>query len=173
MTGRMALRLVVLAWSVAVWCALWSDLSLANVLWGTVVGLGTLWVLPVHDGPRVVRVRPLRVVHYLLYALWSLVKSSAVVAWEVVTPRNRINQGIVEVPLRTTSLGVITLIANTVSLTPGTLTLEVRRQPPSLFVHIMHLRTIDEVRAEVGRLEDLAVRAFPAVAMHAPEEERP
>lgn len=173
MTGRMLLRAAVVGWSVAVWCALWSDLSLANVLWGTVVGLATLRLLPVHGDPPVVRVRPLRVLHYLVYGLWSLVRASAVVAWEVVTPRNRINQGIVEVPLRTTSVGVITLIANTVSLTPGTLTLEVRRQPPSLFVHIMHLRTIEEVRAEVGRLEALAVRAFPSVTTPTHEEQRP
>lgn len=173
MTGRTFLRLAVVVWSVGVWCALWSDLSLANVLWGTVVGLATLWLLPVRGGPRRVSVRPLRVLHYLVHGLWSLVRASAVVAWEVVTPGDRINQGIVEVPLRTTSLGVITLIANTVSLTPGTLTLEVREQPPSLFVHIMHLRTIEEVREEIGRLEDLAIRAFPAVATSAPEEEQP
>lgn len=152
---------LVLVWSVAVWCALWSDFSLANVLWGAVVGVLLLWLMPVHRGGAGVRLRPLWAVAYLLNGLWSLVKSSAVVAWEVVTPVNHINQAIVEVPLRTRSVGIATLVANTVSLTPGTLTLEVRREPPALYVHIMHLRTIEDVRAEVTRLETLALRAFP------------
>ena len=39
----------------------------------------------------------------------------------------------------TTGLQKATLIANAVSLTPGTLTLEVRREPPTLYVHVLHL----------------------------------
>lgn len=152
---------LVIAWSIGVWCALWSDLSVANVLWGAVVGVLLLWLLPVRRGDAGVRLRPLWALAYLANGLWALVKSSAVVAWEVVTPRNRINQAIVEVPLRTRSSAIATLVANTVSLTPGTVTLEVRREPPALYVHIMHLRTIEEVRAEVTRLETLALRAFP------------
>jgi multicomponent Na+:H+ antiporter subunit E len=151
----------VVLFSVVVWTALWSDVSAANVLWGAVIGLVSLVVLPLPDGGDNIRFRPVAIGAYFLYAAWALVKSSAVVAWEVVTPRSRINQAIVEVPLRTRSRGVTTLVANTVSLTPGTLTLEIRRDPPALYVHILHLRTIDEVRAEVGKLEDLALRAFP------------
>ena len=150
-------------WSVVVWCALWSDLSVANVLWGAIVGLAGLALLPARPGPAGVGVRPLWALAYLANGLWSLVVSSGVVAWEVVTPRNRLNQGIVEVPLRTRSVGVQTLVANTVSLTPGTLTLEIRREPPALYIHVLHLRSIESVRQDISRLEDLALRAFPAV----------
>lgn len=163
MSARLLRSSAVVAWSVVVWCALWSDLSLANVVWGATVGAVSLRVLPVRGGVSGVGVRPLWAVVYLANALWSLVKSSGVVAWEVVTPRNRINQAIVEVALRTRSLGIATLVANTVTLTPGTLTLEIRREPPALYIHIMHLRTIEAVRDDIHRLEDLALRAFPAV----------
>lgn len=156
-------RGVVVAWSVLVWCALWSDFSLANVVWGAVIGAASLRLLPVHPGAGEVTVRPLRLVAYLLYGAWSLVASSFAVAWEVVTPGNPARQGIVEAPLRNRSRGVTTMIANTVSLTPGTLTLEVRGEPPSLFVHVMQLGDPEDVRAEVRRLEDLALRAFPTV----------
>lgn len=162
MSGRVVRSVAWVVWAVVVWCALWSDLSVANVVWGAVVGVVSLVRLPVRDaGPRVA-LHPWWVLVYAGNALWSLVKSSAVVAWEVVTPRNHINQAIVEVPLRTRSMGIATLVANTITLTPGTLTLEVRRDPPSLFVHIMHLRTVEDVRTEIHRLEDLALRAFLA-----------
>lgn len=155
-------RVILIVWSIVVWCALWSDVSVANVLWGAVAGVATMVLLPLHDRERTVTFSLLGVLAYAGYAAWALVKSSAVVAWEVVTPRNRINQGIVAVPLRTDSVPLATLIANTVSLTPGTLTLEIRHDPLTLYVHIMHLRSIEEVRAEIGVLEDYAMRAFPS-----------
>lgn len=148
-------------WSIVVWVALWSDLSIANVLWGVVVGVATLWILPLDGAKPRLTVRPVALLGFLAYAGLALVKASGIVAWEVVTPRNRINQGIVEARLRTSDPGVVTLIANTISLTPGTLTLEVREHPPTLYVHIMHLRSIDEVRADIAALEDRALRAFP------------
>lgn len=156
-------RVLVVVWSILVWCALWSDLSVANVLWGALVGVVTQTLVPLHPRQSRIRVRPIGVVVYVLYSMWALVKSSAVVAWEVVTPVNHINQGIVAVPLRVESVAVATLIANTVSLTPGTLTLEIGRDPLTLYVHIMHLKSIEDVRAEIAVLEDYAIRAFPAL----------
>jgi multicomponent Na+:H+ antiporter subunit E len=67
----------------------------------------------------------------------------------------------VAAPLRTRSSGLITLIASSISLTPGTLTLEIRTDPPTLYVHILHLRTIDETREDIRHLEDLVLAAFP------------
>lgn len=151
----------VLIWSAVVWTALWHDVSVANVLWGVVVGALTLWIAPVPLRATRVTLRPLGVLRFALFAAWSLVQASAVVAWEVVTPQNRINQGIVAAPLRTRSPGVTTLIANVISLTPGTLTLQVRGDPPTLYVHILHLRSIEAVRGDIQRLEELAMRAFP------------
>ena len=156
-------RTFVVLWSVAVWCALWSDVSVANVLWGAVVGVATTVVVPLHrDQVPSLTMRPLAVLRYVVYAAWALVKSSGIVAWEVVTPGDQLNQAIVAIPLRVQSVAVATLIANTVSLTPGTLTLEIRTDPMTLYVHIMHLRSIEHIRAEIGELEDYAMRAFPA-----------
>lgn len=154
-------RIATVVWSVVVWCALWSDLSVANVLWGALAGVVLMQLVPLHARGVTLRVSPIGVVRYVAYALWALVKSSAVVAWEVVTPVNHINQGIVAVPLRVESIAVATLVANTVSLTPGTLTLEIRRDPLTIYVHIMHLRTIEAVREDIAVLEEYAMRAFP------------
>lgn len=159
----------IMLWSVVVWVALWSELSVANVIWGLVVGAATTVLVPPHGGPRTVAVRPLPLLRLVGHFLWALVRASAVVAWEVVTPRNRIHQGIVAAPLQATSPGVITLIANIISLTPGTLTLEVRTDPPVLYVHIMHLRTVEEVRGDIQRLEALVLRAFPSITATAEE----
>ena len=78
----------------------------------------------------------------------------------LVTPRSRINQGIVAVPITGVSDVVITGVANAISLTPGTLTLEVRRDPPTLYVHVLHLRSVEDTRREILYLELLLLRAL-------------
>jgi multicomponent Na+:H+ antiporter subunit E len=103
-------------------------------------------------------------VRFLAYFLAKLVEASVVVAVEVATPRNRIRTGIVAVPLRGASDALVTLVADAVTLTPGTLTLEVGRQPPTLYVHVLHLRDVEAVRREIRHLEVLAVRAFGSPA---------
>lgn len=158
--------LVTLVWSTLVWVALWGDVSVANVLGGIVVGLAGAWLVPLGREGRPsasVGLRPLRALGFLGFFLWALVKSSAVVAWEIITPGTRIHQGIIELPLATGSLGVATVIANAISLTPGTLTIEVREEPLRLYVHVLHLRDMATVREELHRLERLAVAAFPTL----------
>lgn len=158
---HIARTVVVLLWSMIVWTALWLELTVANLVSGAVVGLVTLALVPAGVGSDRIRIRPLAVLRLAGYFSWALVRASAVVAWEVVTPRNRIHEGIVAVPMRTSSRGLITLIANAVSLTPGTVTLEVHEAPPTLYVHILHLRTIEDVREDIQHLETLALNAFP------------
>lgn len=159
---RLRSALVVIA-GAAIYVALWSDLTVANVVWGGVFGALTLVLFPLSSRTRPeVRFRVLAILRYLVHVFGELVKSSLYVAYEVLTPGDNLNQGIVEVPMRTRSAGVITLVANSVSLTPGTLTLEVASNPTRLYVHVMHLNDVEEVREQVRRMEDLAMKAFPS-----------
>lgn len=149
-------------WLVVVWVALWEDVSVANVVGGALVATLALSISrrsPVAEDERG-RFRPLAAARFFLWFLWKLVEASAIVAWEVVTPTNDINEGIVAVPLRGPSRIVTAVVSNAITLTPGTLTIEVRSHPTILYVHVLHLRTIEEVRLEVRHLERLAIRAF-------------
>lgn len=152
---------ITVVWCTLVWVALWGDLSVANLLAGIVIGLVSVWLVPLGGASGAVSLRPLALLRFLGYFLWALVRSSAVVAWEIVTPGDRTYQGIIEMRLDTTNLGVATLIANAISLTPGTLTLEVREDPLRLYVHVLHLRDMDAVRAELDHLHRLVVEALP------------
>lgn len=157
-----AVRAVII---VMIWLALWSDASAANVLSGLLLA-GTLVLVFGPWQPGTVVIRPVHVARFALHFLYKLIQASLVVARTVVTPQNRINTGIVAVPLRGCSDAVTTLIANTISLTPGTLTLEVRRDPLILFIHALDVRSVEQVQDDVRRLEILAVKAFgPAAAV--------
>jgi multicomponent Na+:H+ antiporter subunit E len=55
---------------------------------------------------------------------------------------------------------VITVVANAITLTPGTLTVELRRDPTTLYVHVLHLSDLDEVRRDIRTLQRKVVRAI-------------
>jgi multicomponent Na+:H+ antiporter subunit E len=160
---------VLTAWLVVVWVALWGPVTTANVAGGVAVA-AAVQLLPVGlrsgrpTGSARFVVRPVAAARFLAYFLAKLVEASVVVALEVATPRNRIRTGVVAVPLRGASDALVTLVADAVTLTPGTLTIEVGRNPPTLYVHVLHLRDVEAVRREVRHLEVLAVRAFGSPA---------
>jgi multicomponent Na+:H+ antiporter subunit E len=172
---HVAQRLPFAAWLTFVWMALWGEFTLANLVGGVLISTLLLVVFP-GVGPRPgATFRPLQALKFFGYFLVKLVEANAVVAWEVLTPNNEsVHEGIVAVPVTGASDAVITLLANAISLTPGTLTLEVHDDPPMLFVHVLHLRSIEQTRAEVHRLEGLALAAFgDEAALRAHEEAAP
>ncbi len=147
-------------WLVMVWVALWEDLSPTSVLGGLVTAGALLVAFRLRHTASKSTFRPLAALRFIAYFLWKLVEASAVVAWEVVTPRNRINEGVVAVRIRGVSDALTTVVANAISLTPGTVTLEVDRRPTTLYVHVLHLHDIEAVRRDIQHLEALAIRAF-------------
>ncbi len=148
----------VATWLTVVWVLLWGDVSPGNVLSGAALG-AALVVLFRPDPSFAPAVRPVAVVRFFLVFAWRLIEASAIVAFEVITPRNRINEGIVAVPIRGASDLVVTIVANATSLTPGTLTIEVIGRE-TLYVHVLHLRDIETVRRSIRRIEELAIEAF-------------
>lgn len=148
------------AWLIAVWLALWGEVTAGNLLAGTAVACAVLLLFPPRKADRRGRLRPLAALRFFGFFAWRLLQSSLVVAWEIVTPRNRINEGVVAVPIRHFSEALTTVLANSISLTPGTLTIEVVPEPTVLYVHVLHLRNVEEVRQDVQKLELLVVKAF-------------
>ncbi|HTO00540.1 MAG TPA: Na+/H+ antiporter subunit E [Microthrixaceae bacterium] len=152
-------RLIRVGWLTAIWVALWSDISIANVLSGLAVA-GIIVVLFDSWRSGTMVFRPIRVAHFVIHFLYKLVEASFVVARTVIAPKGRVRTGIVAVPLRGCSDAVATVVADAISLTPGTLTIDVSLDPLTLYVHALDTRDIEQVRRDVRVLEVLAVRAF-------------
>lgn len=152
-------RLVRLTLLTAIWVAAWSDVSIANIATGLVVALVISMVFHTwHDGHVVVR--PVRAATFAIVFLVALVRSSITVAAAVLFPRRGVHPGIVAVPLPDCSDAIATLIADAVSLTPGTLSLDISRAPLTLYVHALDTRDPDAVRRDVLALARRAVLAF-------------
>ena len=147
-------------WLVALWLALWGTVTPANVLSGVAVALLVqLLPDPYHVGGRIT-LRPIATLRFVGWLAVKMVEASLVVGREVVTRRDRIATGIVEVPLQGASDTLVTVVANSIGLIPGSITVEVEHDPPTLYVHALHVHSVEEVRAEIHELEVRAIRAF-------------
>ncbi len=157
----MSRTLLVVVWLTVVWMALWEAFSVANLISGLVVALATVMLVPVKAKGDRIRFHPLAFVKLVVYFSWKLVQAAAIVAWEVITPRDHTRPAVMSVPLHTRSPGIATAVANMVSLTPGTLTIDVDPDTMTLFIHLLHHKSPEAIRAEVHHLESLTLAAFP------------
>lgn len=79
----------------------------------------------------------------IFYFVWEMIKASVIVAFEVITPKHHMEAGLVAVPLDTESDLELTIFSSLVSLTPGTLSLDVSVDKTVLYVHAMYIPNTD------------------------------
>lgn len=90
---------------------------------------------------------------------WQLVLSNVQVTWDVLTPRSRLRPGVVALPLRCRTDAEVTLLSNLITLTPGTLTLAIRKEPATMYVHGMYAADAEVFRGELGEMQERMLRA--------------
>lgn len=156
-----------IVWLTLVWLALWESFTVGNVLAGAAVASMVVLLVPGRTRHHTVGFRPIAGVRLLGVFLWQLVRASAVVAWEIITPGNRSRPAVVSVRLATNVATVATAVANMVSLTPGTLTIDVDEDTMTLFIHVLHFESSEATSRDVHRLETLVAAAFPSRAKEA------
>ena len=136
------------------WGAVSGSFAVGTLAFGFVVGYLTLMLAQPMLGPSAYHSRLWRAAVYLVTFLWDLLKSSIIVARDVMTPGLDAVPAVVAVPLEVKSNVAITLLANTISLTPGTLSLDVSEDQKTLYVHAMyHGDDLDRIRRDIKTLE--------------------
>jgi multicomponent Na+:H+ antiporter subunit E len=133
----------------ALWVASTGVFTYSNSALGFLVAFLVLWWLRPMLGPTTYfRKLPLAVGFSFVF-LWEVVKSNLRVAWDVVTPRKFRQPGIVAIPLDARSDLEITVLANLITLTPGSLCLDISEDRRTLYVHAMFVSDPDQVRHEI------------------------
>ncbi len=93
---------------------------------------------------------------YLFVLSWEIVKSNIDVALRVLNPKLPINPGIVKVKTRLKSPIGRMILANSITLTPGTLTIDIKDD--ELYIHWIDVKTLDTEEASrkiLGKFEKL------------------
>lgn len=138
-----------LHWILAVlWVALTGQWSLAGLATGWLLAYGVLWLTHPH-GAGTYFARVPRVLRALVVFLWEIIVANLRVTYHVFAPLGRMRPGIVAVPLDLHGDVPITMLANAITLTPGTLSLDVASDRRTLYVHGMRIGDPDSFRREI------------------------
>lgn len=111
-------------------------------------------------------------IQYLLLFTKELITANIDVAYRVLAPSLPIEPDVVAIPLRVETDLAITTIANSITLTPGTLTMDYNEETNTLFVHaITGQDNYESIVAPIRAWEDLALVIFDETA--SPEDPYP
>ena len=107
-------------------------------------------------------INPLRVAHYSLWLTGEIVKGALDVARDAVLPGVAMDPAILELPLRCSTDLEISVMASSITITPGTITVGIAGAagdtPPTLYVHAIYAAAPEEVRAGLRDMEDHVLR---------------
>jgi multicomponent Na+:H+ antiporter subunit E len=164
-------RLVTAMALVAAWCALWGEVSVANLLSGVIVaiavsasGIGTAG----RGG-----IRPLPLARFVGLVAVDLVISTVTVAREILTPTDYTEEAIIAVPVPAETRSHLLLLIVAVTLTPGTAVVDADTDAGVLYLHLLHADRRAATTEHVQELADLACRALPVPPEPAPTPEVP
>lgn len=135
---------------VAVWLAVTGSLTLANIIFALIVSTLALWLIR-HQlpGGRNHWLRLGRVLSLVLLFFKELALSAWKVAVMVTRPKLDVQPGIFAYPLTVTTDFEITLLANLITLTPGTLSVDISPDRKMLYVHAIDCSDIETAKNDI------------------------
>lgn len=131
------------------WTFLTGEFSEMNFAFGLALSYCLLFLLRDVVGTQRYCNKVWQAIYFALYFLWQLGIANLVVAWEVITPKLHMRPAIVAVPIDLQRDFEITLLANLITLTPGTLSLEVSEDKRTIYVHGMYVDDIEAFRRSI------------------------
>lgn len=145
----------------AIWSLLWEPMTVGLLVLGLIAALG----LPIFarrfwpDSPEVRNFSALAV--YLVVFLWDVLVANINVAILIASPNSSLRPTFLEIPLDIDHPFLITILANTISLTPGTVSSNVAGDRSALLVHCLDCEDPDEEIARIKkRYEDRLEEIF-------------
>jgi multicomponent Na+:H+ antiporter subunit E len=150
-----------------IWCFVHGTINFNNFLIGLLLGPVVIWPFrSLYSFENKVSYQNItrkipKMVKYFCVLTVEIIKANIMVAKVILQPKMDIKPGIVAVPIRTVTDAGITAIANTITLTPGTLTIDVSDDKKVLYVHAIDASDpqglCDSIRDD---LEEYVLEAF-------------
>ena len=159
---RLRHQLPLLLWLMLVWTLLWGTFSWANLFSGLIIAVVVTTLLPLPSVPSSGRLRPLGALRFGGRFVLDLLVSSVEVSKLAFRPGQH-RSAIITVPLRTDSDLLLTIIAEALSLVPGSLVLDLDREERVIALHLVEvsdLAHVERLRAGVLEMEYRVVHAF-------------
>jgi multicomponent Na+:H+ antiporter subunit E len=133
-----------------VWTAM-TELSAANLAVGFLLAYGVLWLSPGLARKTSYFRKTGQALRFAGFFLRELAIATAKVSYDVVTPTAYMRPAVIGIPLDVESDAEIATLAILITLTPGTLALDVSSDRKTLYVHAMYVTDPEAIRREIKR----------------------
>lgn len=132
-----------------VWALMIESFSVATFLVGFVASFIVLWFLSPLIGGQTYFRKVVQTTRFACFLLKEIVVANLRIAWHVVTPSSFFKPGVVAVPLEAMSETEVAILANIITLTPGSFTVDVSDDNTVLYVHMMDIGDIEAARQSI------------------------
>ena len=122
-----------------IWIALTGSLFYTNFLFGFMLGFFVLWIMNRNETDRRYFYRVPKIIGFVFYFLYELLKANIQVAFDVITPKYFFKPGIVKYTMAAKTDYEIQLLSTMISLTPGTLIVDISDDKKTIYIHVMYL----------------------------------
>jgi multicomponent Na+:H+ antiporter subunit E len=128
------------------WVAITGLFEPVNFFLGFILAYAVLWLVQDATGPSNYFLKIYQIIFFTLFFARELIVANLRVAYDVLTRHHHMSPGVVAIPLDVQTDAEITLLANLITLTPGTLSLDVSADRKVLFVHAMYIEDVEGFR---------------------------
>ncbi|QGX99679.1 Na+/H+ antiporter subunit E [Roseovarius faecimaris] len=135
-----------------VWILLQNEVTAGMAVFGIILGIIIPWMTSIWwpDTPKGFRLG--KMVLYSFMVIWDIIVANMQVAWIVLTvPNSKLKPAWIVIPLELRQPEAITVLAGTITLTPGTVSADLSDEGHSLLVHVLHT---DDPDAERDAIKD-------------------
>ena len=146
-----------------VWMLLQNQFSWGMVVFGLILGVIIPAMTAIWWPDRPAGFRVAKLIPYLILVCWDIIVANIQVAWIVLTvPNSKLTPAWITIPLDLKQPEAITMLAGTITLTPGTVTADLSSDGCSLLVHVLHTDNpqgdVDEIKNRYeARLKEIFV----------------
>lgn len=141
--------LSVLLW--IIWLLLNNTISAGHMVLGALLAIFIPW-FTAGFWPETIRIRkPWLLLKYMLLVLWEIMIANVVVAKMILSRADKLQPGFIAYELKLRSPIAISLLANTISLTPGTVSCDLSEDGHTLLIHALHIDDAEAIKADIAR----------------------
>jgi multicomponent Na+:H+ antiporter subunit E len=138
-----------------IWIALTGSFTYINLFIGFVISFFVLWIISRDSPDRRYFTIAFKIIGFFFYFLYEILMANFQVAYEVMTSNLHMKPGIVRMELEAKTDLEITLLASLISLTPGTLVIDVSDDRKVMYIHGMYLedreKFIDSIKSSLEK----------------------
>lgn len=132
-----------------VWLLLTNSFTFGNILLAAFLA----WLIPFMVSGLQLQTstvkKPMKALRYIFILLYDIMVSNLIVAKQVLGPAHKLQPGFIAIPLEMSEPLPITLLASSISLTPGTVSTEISADLSTLYVHCLNIHNEAELIAEI------------------------